>query len=391
MKNKISAILIIVMVMGITGCSSTKTEKNNTNYSYSWATQTNYNPKISEEIFDILEHPLGFQLQENMQPISRKTWEYLINSDFTMYPVTNDNIKETFYENKNRTDALEIHQTDENYKVSVTTLIFKSINYTEVNLFREKIISMAEKKFESNSPEQNIEGSTRVFFPFTGTVSRFFIHPIVKANDENYIFIAQAHANSSPQTAQLQSSSEGLKIPDDIFDILRSPLGLPVQKNMLPQSRRTWEYSVVATTGTDLSYVKNVLKWDMSAGSYEKPNGTDILEIHSVDDDNKKVNSVNIVWKSKNFSEVDALQKKFIYMAEKKFGTAGNYQEDPNLPVKTLWWKDTNNKNIMYYVYSITKHEDGNYLLLVYSLYLNKLDMLHFLQEAFPDVDPSFF
>lgn len=197
MKNKIYAMLFIVVVV-ITGCSSAKAEETNTNMNnYAQISQNTLSQsssselKISDEIFDILERHLGFPLQENMQPISRKTWEYLISSDFTMHIGTDDTVNETFYENKNITNALEIHQTDENYKVSVTTLIFKSINYTEINLFREEIISIAEKKFKTNS-QGGIEGFPRVFFSFAGTASRFFIYPIVKTNDGNYIFLLQA-------------------------------------------------------------------------------------------------------------------------------------------------------------------------------------------------------
>lgn len=181
-------------------------------------------------------------------------------------------------------------------------------------------------------------------------------------------------------------TKSNLKISDDIFDILRSPLGRPLQENMQPLSRKTWEYYVVAFTGADLAYVKNVLKWDMSEGSYEKQHGTDMLEIHDVK--NNRVNSVQLIWKSKNFSEIDAIRKKFIDMAEKKFGGAGLWSENPD--ALCIMWSDRwTDRIIQYYVYSITKHEDGNYILLVYSLELNKSGFRHLFQDA-PDEFTSF-
>lgn len=163
------------------------------------------------------------------------------------------------------------------------------------------------------------------------------------------------------RAAQTKSS---LEIPNDIFDVLTRPLGRPLAENMKPLSRKTWEYQLVAIMGSDLKNVYDVTRGKINEDSYENQNRIDMSEIHGAK--NNRVYSVSLIWTSKNFSEVDAIQKKFIDMAEKKFGGTGRYDEGITKTISpSITWEDG---EVSYHVHSITKHEDGNYILYIWSL-----------------------
>lgn len=166
------------------------------------------------------------------------------------------------------------------------------------------------------------------------------------------------------QNTQSQTSSSELKISDDIFDVLTRPLGRPLAENMKPLSRKTWEYQLVAIMGSDLKNVYDVTRGKINEDSYENQNRIDMSEIHGAK--NNRVYSISLLWKSKNLDEVDTIRKKFIDLAEKKFGSTGKYNEGIAKTISpSITWEDS---AVSYSVHSIAKHEDDNYILYVWSL-----------------------
>lgn len=186
-------------------------------------------------------------------------------------------------------------------------------------------------------------------------------------------------------------TKSNLKIPDDIFDILKSPLGRPLQENMQPLSRKTGTYRNFANTDSafravynytrsrQIAYrnifgvklhaafnnVYNVTKLKIK-DSYERQNRTDILEIHDVNPKNNRVYAVSLIWKSQNRNEIEALKMKFLDLVNKKFGNYEEYNDGISKNYsKYVRWEEN---EVTYLEFPITKYSDGNYVFLVCSL-----------------------
>lgn len=184
--------IVFVSMMLFVSCSSAKTEQSSKNANYTSGTQTNSNLKISDETFDILQRPLGFNLQENMQPISRKAWEYhmLGINWWDIYLLMGKKMGNGIYENKSRIDVFETHSVKDidkrNYKVNRVEIIWFSNHLDEINSLREQFIKEANYLF--GEPEKTNDGSTAWkagWFLYTA-------YPIQQHEDGNYILLVSA-------------------------------------------------------------------------------------------------------------------------------------------------------------------------------------------------------
>lgn len=174
---------------------------------------------------------------------------------------------------------------------------------------------------------------------------------------------ASSYYVNSTET-QVPKISEDTVVPSDIFDILQRPLGHTVSPQLLPATRKSFEYY---TLGLDLWDIYIMLGKKIGSGIFEKTiqikGDCNIIELQIPDNDYKNaVTSVFLIFSSLDKNILEKLRSDFSVKATDFLGRQGRSGN-----ASTIIWEAG---LIQYASYSIKKHEDGNWIYIINSYYM---------------------
>lgn len=149
-------------------------------------------------------------------------------------------------------------------------------------------------------------------------------------------------------------------ITPEIFETLQRPLGFKLSSQLIPISRKNWEYHMNGIGWWDI-YLMTGKK--LGNGIYEKPSeqkqNCEIIELQNVKSQyDNTVNMVELMFISSNKENIENLRNEFSLIANNFLGTSGNVYDD------SVSWETA---RYSYTSYNIQQHEDGKWIYIISS------------------------